>query len=541
MSGYARQDTLNKIDDGELVEAAPLDSEFDALAAAFLNTTGHKHSGVAGEGAPITVVGPAQDIVVTTNAVTPKTDNTVDLGSSTLEFKDLWVDGVANIDSLVADAGTIGGVDIVGTSTTQTLTNKTINLASNTLVATSAQLAAAVTDETGTGVVVFSDSPVLTGTPTAPTAAQGVNTTQLATTAYVVGERTATATLANKTIDLASNTLTATSAQIAAAVSDETGSGNLVFSASPSLTGVPTAPTAPVDTNTTQIATTAHVFAERDAATTLTNKTLTSPTINTPTVSGGTMSGTAVSGGTITGTAVSGGTITGSAISGGTASGVAITGGSISGITDLAIADGGTGASDAASARVNLALGAAIKQFSEYSSDLNAVPESGFYVTDAATTNAPGAFHYFVLVNLTGVAAGFMIAGRQSLDEFWYRRKHTSVWQPWVRIRDGSDAFTSSAQTLTANTTTTVAHGLGVRPTRVSMKLVCGTADAGYSVGDEIFLQSFASGSDGISVWTPNATQISFRVGPQISMPNPSGTVSVLTLSRWTLILLANR
>lgn len=53
--------------------------------------------------------------------------------------------------------------------------------------------------------------------------------------------------------------------------------------ASPPLTGTPTAPTAAAGTNTTQIATTAHVFAERTNTATLTNKTLTSPVINTPT------------------------------------------------------------------------------------------------------------------------------------------------------------------------------------------------------------------------------------------------------------------
>ena len=48
---------------------------------------------------------------------------------------------------------------------------------------------------------------------------------------------------------------------------------------SPTFTGTPAAPTAAVGTNTTQIATTAHVFAERAATATLTNKTLTTPII----------------------------------------------------------------------------------------------------------------------------------------------------------------------------------------------------------------------------------------------------------------------
>ena len=52
---------------------------------------------------------------------------------------------------------------LTSNSGTQTLTNKTINLGSNTLVATSAQLASAVTDETGTGALVFGTTPTLTG------------------------------------------------------------------------------------------------------------------------------------------------------------------------------------------------------------------------------------------------------------------------------------------------------------------------------------------------------------------------------------------
>lgn len=104
----------------------------------------------------------------------------------------------------------------------------------------------------------------LTGTPVAPTAAAGTNTTQVATTAHVFAERTNTATLTNKTINLTNNTLVATSAQLAAALTDETGSGVVVFGTAPTisnanLTGVPVAPTASAGNNSTQVATTAYV------------------------------------------------------------------------------------------------------------------------------------------------------------------------------------------------------------------------------------------------------------------------------------------
>ena len=49
----------------------------------------------------------------------------------------------------------------------------------------SSELATLISDETGTGNLVFSASPALTGTPTAPTAANNVSTTQIATTEFV--------------------------------------------------------------------------------------------------------------------------------------------------------------------------------------------------------------------------------------------------------------------------------------------------------------------------------------------------------------------
>ena len=53
--------------------------------------------------------------------------------------------------------------------------------------------------------------------------------------------------------------------------------------ASPTFTSVPAAPTATAGTNTSQLATTAFVFAERTNVATLTNKTLTAPVVNSPT------------------------------------------------------------------------------------------------------------------------------------------------------------------------------------------------------------------------------------------------------------------
>ncbi len=50
---------------------------------------------------------------------------------------------------------------------------------------TSAQLAGVISDETGSGSLVFSVSPALTGNPTAPTQTFGDNSTKLATTAFV--------------------------------------------------------------------------------------------------------------------------------------------------------------------------------------------------------------------------------------------------------------------------------------------------------------------------------------------------------------------
>lgn len=127
MVGYTRQDTSNNISNGSVIDADDLDAEFDALALAFNGSTGHAHDGTSGNGPPISSVGPSQEITVSSSAVLPSSDDAIDLGSSVLEFKDLYLDGTANIDTLAADAGTVGGANIVTVSATQTLTNKTLD------------------------------------------------------------------------------------------------------------------------------------------------------------------------------------------------------------------------------------------------------------------------------------------------------------------------------------------------------------------------------------------------------------------------------
>lgn len=98
------------------------------------------------------------------------------------------------------------------------------------------------------------------------------------------------------------------------------------------------------------------------AGVTISTTTLSSPTINTPTIAGGTISGitdlAVVDGGTGASSPSGARTNLGlGTIATQNSSSVTITGGTISGITDLAVADGGTGAGDAPTARTNLGLG----------------------------------------------------------------------------------------------------------------------------------------------------------------------------------------
>src|SRR5210317_569320 len=147
-TSYTRQSTFA---DGDTITAALFNDEYNQLVNAFsyasTGTTGHQHDGSAGQGGNIATIGDqdflnkivvdstnnrwgvyvevsgaaVEQIRIQDGAIVPVTDNGIDLGTSSLEFKDLYLDGTANIDSLIADtvdinAGTIDGTTIGATS-----------------------------------------------------------------------------------------------------------------------------------------------------------------------------------------------------------------------------------------------------------------------------------------------------------------------------------------------------------------------------------------------------------------------------------------
>jgi hypothetical protein len=177
-------------------------------------------------------------------------------------------------------------------------------------------------------------SPAFSGTPVAPTAAPGTGTTQIATTAFVQGEKISPAFSGTPTAPTAvagTNTV-----QIATTA---------FVSNSPAFNGIPTAPTAAYGTNTTQLATTAFVQNEK-VSTSFSGI----PTV--PTAANGTSTTQIASTEFVINNINTLGTM---AFQDSTV--VNISGGSIVGITDLLVADGGTGASTPSQARINLGLG----------------------------------------------------------------------------------------------------------------------------------------------------------------------------------------
>lgn len=180
--------------------------------------------------------------VLTGNPTAPtqaKTDNSTKI-ATTAHVKSVVADYAPKSSPALAGTPT-APTAAVGTNNTQIATTAFVKAVVAALVDSSPgaldtlnELAAALGDDPNFAATMNAAlaakaplaSPALTGTPTAPTATAGTNTTQIATTAFV-------------------NAVTALKASLA----------------SPRFTGTPTAPTAAAGTNTTQIATTAFVTA----------------------------------------------------------------------------------------------------------------------------------------------------------------------------------------------------------------------------------------------------------------------------------------
>lgn len=184
MSGYTRQSVADIIPTA-VVRAAPINAELNALRDAFdfdsTGSTGHKHDGTADEGSYVPLIadidGLNKVVIDTANnrvqffvevssaateqlriqdgVIVPVTDNDIDLGTSSVEFKDLYLDGTAKIDTLTVDenATIAGTLSVTGNVT---LTNDfTVN--GNTVIGDAATDTVTVTADVASPLIPSAD------------------------------------------------------------------------------------------------------------------------------------------------------------------------------------------------------------------------------------------------------------------------------------------------------------------------------------------------------------------------------------------------
>jgi hypothetical protein len=139
MAGYTRQSTFA---DGDTITAALFNNEYNQLVNAFSNTSGHSHDGTAASGPVIGLIGdagetspnnkvlidttnnfiefyvqvsdnPVQQLYIADGAIIPVTDSDVDLGTSSLYFKNAYIDTVTTTGNVAVG----GNLTVTGTTT----------------------------------------------------------------------------------------------------------------------------------------------------------------------------------------------------------------------------------------------------------------------------------------------------------------------------------------------------------------------------------------------------------------------------------------
>ena len=303
---YTRQESAN-ITDGSVIEATHFNNEFNQLESAFASSTGHSHDGTAAEGGYVPLIADldANNKIVsdTSNnrfgvfvevggsaveqfrfqdgAIVPVTDNDIDLGTGALEFKDLYLDGTANIDTLVIGSST--GVTSVDTDLSSvSASDDTLASAKAIKTYIDAQVTAQDLDfqaDTGGALSIDLDSESLTFTGGTGIDTSGSGNAVTFAIDSTVATLTGTQTLTNKTIDTANNTITVVEADISdlgayiTASSTDTLTNKSISLTTNTLTGT----TAEFNTALSDGS-----FTTLAGTETLTNKTLTTPTLTSP-------------------------------------------------------------------------------------------------------------------------------------------------------------------------------------------------------------------------------------------------------------------
>jgi hypothetical protein len=160
-TNFATKDTLPTGDSGKIVKGTEIDSEFNAISSAISSKadtasptfTGTPAAPTAASGSNTTQIATTAFV---TGALTSNASATETLTNKTISADSNTLSGIAassfvmsnasgNIDGSASQKAIPSGV-VVGTTDSQTLTNKTLALGSNTVLGTKSEFNTAVTD-----------------------------------------------------------------------------------------------------------------------------------------------------------------------------------------------------------------------------------------------------------------------------------------------------------------------------------------------------------------------------------------------------------